>query len=134
MNLCKMTGAALSALLLAGCAGQPPVIEAGSSYRVSWIGEQPVRDDTYLAVTFDENDRAFGTGGCNHWFAGYGVEGMIMRFSKVGSTRRLCAPEVMQQEQAFFDALTQVRHWDRNDDGELRLWPEQGKPLRLQPE
>lgn len=125
---------ALAGLTLAGCATPPPTVAVGSSYRVTWIGEQPVRDGGYIAITFDEDDRAFGTGGCNHWFAGYGIEGPIMRFSKVGSTHRVCSDEAMAQEQAFFDALRQVRRWDRSQLDELRLWPDTGKPIRLQPE
>ncbi len=134
MKTTKILCASLLGLTLAGCATPPPTIDTGSSWRVTWIGEQPVREGSYLALTFDMDDRAFGTGGCNHWFAGYGIEGVIMRFSQIGSTRRLCAPEVMEQEQAFFTALRQVRHWDRSPLGELRLWPESGKPVRLQPE
>ncbi|MOA56247.1 META domain protein [compost metagenome] len=62
------------------------------------------------------------------------MEGQILRFSTVGSTRKACAPELMEQEARFFQALEHVRRWDLSPLDQLRLWPEQGKPLRLLPE
>lgn len=125
---------ACAALALSGCASAPPVLEQERTYRVEWIGALPRIERSYVTITFGADDRAYGTGGCNHWFAGYGIEGEILRFSRVGSTRRLCSPELMEQEQRFFDSLRQVRRWDLSPLGELRLWPEEGKPLRLQPD
>jgi heat shock protein HslJ len=122
------------AAALAGCAATPTLLEQERAYRVEWIGERPLIDRSHLTVTFDRDGRAYGTGGCNHWFAGYGIEGEILRFSQVGSTRRACAPALMEQEQRFFDSLRQVRRWDYSPLGELRLWPEQGKPIRLLPD
>lgn len=130
----RTTRSAALVLALAGCASTPLSLEQERTYRVAWIDEQPLLDGSHLTVTFGADDRAYGTGGCNHWFAGYGLEGRVLRFSKVGSTRRLCAPELMEQEARFFAALQQVRRWDVSPLEQLRLWPEQGKPIRLQAE
>ena len=119
-------------LALAGCASAPLGLEQERTYRVEWIDEKPLLDGSHLTITFGADDRAYGTGGCNHWFAGYGLEGPVLRFSKVGSTRRLCSAELMEQESRFFEALQQVRRWDVSPLEQLRLWPEQGKPMRLQ--
>ncbi|MOA33206.1 META domain protein [compost metagenome] len=62
------------------------------------------------------------------------MEGEILRFSQVGSTRKLCSPSLMEQEARFFRALQQVRRWDVSPLEQLRLWPEQGKPIRLWPD
>ena len=120
-------------IALAGCASTPP-LEQERTYRVAWIDEQPLLEGSHLTITFGTDDRAYGTGGCNHWFAGYGVEGEILRFSRVGSTRRQCTPALMEQEARFFQALQHVRRWDHSPLEELRLWPEQVKPIRLRPE
>lgn len=122
------------AATLAGCASTPPNIEQGRSHKVDWIGTQPTLEGSYVNMTFDFDERVYGTGGCNHWFAGYGVEGEILRFSRIGSTKRACDPDLMKQEQQFFDMLGQIRRWDLSPSGELRLWPEQGKPIRLHAE
>lgn len=119
---------------LAGCAANPPALEQERTYRVEWIDERPLLDGSHLTITFGADDRAYGTGGCNHWFAGYGLEGEILRFSQVGSTRKACSPSLMEQEQRFFDALEQVRRWDVSPLDQLRLWPDEGKPIRLWPD
>lgn len=122
------------AFTLSGCANTAPSINEGRTYRVHWLGSQPTLDESYLTLTFDSDDRAYGTGGCNHWFAGYGVEGEILRFSRIGSTHRNCSSEIMAQEQRLFELLGQVRRWDYSSTGDLRLWPEEGKPIRLRPD
>ncbi len=122
---------ALAALSLAGCASTPPAIETGRTYRVLWIDATPLVEPSHLTITFDHDGRAYGTGGCNHWFAGYGVEGEILRFSQIGSTRRACSPALMAQEARFFAALDHVHRWDVSPLDELRLWPAEGRPMRL---
>ncbi|MCQ4346914.1 META domain-containing protein [Pseudomonas stutzeri] len=119
---------------LAGCAGTPPALEQERTYRVEWIDERPLLEGSHLTITFGADDRAYGTGGCNHWFAGYGLEGEVLRFSQIGSTRRACSPRLMEQEQRFFDALGKVRRWDVSPLEQLRLWPDEGKPIRLWPD
>ena len=56
------------------------------------------------------------------------------QFGAIGSTRRLCAAEIMEQERRFLALLQSVQHWDISPSDELRLWPAEGKPLRLVPE
>lgn len=62
-------------------------------------------------MEFSEN-RANGYGGCNHWFAQVETAGSTLRFSAIGATKRLCSPDVMEQERAFFanlDAIESAR-------------------------
>ncbi len=116
---------------LLGCASPGPHLQYEHSYRVEWIGERPLIDRSHLSITFGADGRAYGSAGCNHWFAGYtGVEGQL-RFDPPGSTRKGCAPALMEQEQRFLAALAQVQRWDFNAIGQLQLWPVSGKPIRL---
>lgn len=126
--------ALVAVAVLAGCAAKQPALEQERTYRVEWIDERPLLEGSYLTITFGADDRAYGTGGCNHWFAGYGLEGEILRFSQVGSTRKACSPSLMEQEARFFSALEQVRRWDTSPLDQLRLWPDEGKPIRLWPD
>lgn len=120
-----------SALLISGCASTAPGIATGRTYQVTWIDAKPLVERSHLTLTFEADGRAYGTGGCNHWFAGYGIEGEILRFSKIGSTRRACSAALMAQEARFFKALDHVHRWDVSVLDELRLWPAEGKPMRL---
>ena len=58
-----------------------------------------------LRMTLASDGRAYGNGGCNHWFAPYTLDGEHLSFGKVGKTRKLCAPALMEQEQRFLQAL-----------------------------
>ena len=126
-----LTLLALLGASLAGCAGDPVQLQHNRAYVVEWIGERPLMDYSHLTVTFDEGGRAYGNGGCNHWFAPYTLDGDKLSFGGVGSTRKACAPALMEQEQRFFEALQTVQRWDISPIEQVRFWPEQGKPLRL---
>ncbi|SDJ70550.1 META domain-containing protein [Pseudomonas indica] len=119
---------------LLGCAADPVKLEQERNYRVEWIGDRPLLDRSYLTLTLGEDGRAFGNAGCNHWFGSYRLEGSAISFGAPGSTRKLCAPALMEQEQRFLDALGKIERWDVSPLDQLRLWPAEGKPIRLLPE
>lgn len=124
----------LAAAVLSGCASAPSALVPNRNYSVEWIGERPLIDNSHLSLTLGEDGRAYGNAGCNHWFAGYTLKDHALRFNPPGSTRRLCAPAVMEQEQRFLQALEKVQRWDQSEQGQLRFWPAEGQPLRLWPE
>ena len=125
---------ALFAATLSGCASDPVQLENDKTYRVEWIGERPLIDRSHLTITLGEDGRAYGSAGCNHWFASYRRDGDALRFEQPGATRKLCAPALMEQEQRFLEALGQVQRWDVSGIGQLRLCPAEGTPNRLWPE
>lgn len=90
---------------LMGCAAEPVQLQPNRSYILEWIGERPLMDYSHLTITLGDDGRAYGNGGCNHWFAPYTLEGHRLSFGKIGSTRKLCAPAVMEQETRFLQAL-----------------------------
>lgn len=124
----------LSALIgtaLLGCAAEPMKLEQERSYLLEWIGERPLMDYSHLTLTLAADGRAYGNAGCNHWFAPYQLEGEKLTFGKVGSTRKLCAPALMEQEKRFLQALETVQRWDISPIEQVRFWPAEGKPLRF---
>ncbi|MCP8463592.1 META domain-containing protein [Pseudomonas sp. ZM23] len=121
------------ALALAGCASKP-VPEAEQTYRVEWIGERPLIDYSHITLTLDGNGRAYGSAGCNHWFASYTLDGDTLTFGPAGSTRKMCADALMEQEGRFLKMLGEIQRWDLTDEGELRLWPVSGRAMRMWPE
>lgn len=122
----------LAALATAGCAVEPLTLENDVTYVAEWVGDQAVVGRTPISLTLS-GDRAYGNAGCNHWFAGYSLQGQRLSFSQAGSTRRACAPALMEQESRFLQALATVERWDISPIGQLRLWPASGKPIRLWP-
>jgi heat shock protein HslJ len=121
----------LAAVLMTGCASEPSPLKQDHGYVLEWIGERPLIDNSHLTMTLGNDGRAYGNAGCNHWFASYQLQGETLRFGPVGSTRKMCAPALMEQEHRFLKALGNVQRWDISPIEQLRLWPAQGKPLRL---
>ncbi|MGE8497616.1 MAG: META domain-containing protein [Pseudomonas sp.] len=118
---------------LAGCASTSLQLETERTYQVEWIGERPLIDRSHLTITLDGEGRAYGNAGCNHWFASYTLDGENLSFGAPGSTRKLCAPALMEQESSFLEYLGTVVRWDMSEHEQLQLWPANGKPIRLWP-
>ncbi|AZL67444.1 MULTISPECIES: META domain-containing protein [Pseudomonas] len=130
----QLLSAALIAGGLMGCAAQPSPLQQEQSYVLEWIGERPLIDYSHLTLTLANDGRAYGNAGCNHWFAPYTLNGEQLSFGKVGKTRKLCAPALMDQEKRFLQALETVQRWDVSPIEQIRFWPAEGKPLRFWPE
>jgi len=130
----QLLTAALLACGLAGCASQPSPLQKEQSYVLEWIGERPLMDYSHLTLTLASDGRAYGNAGCNHWFAPYTLDGEQLSFGKVGKTRKLCSPALMEQEKRFLQALETVQRWDVSPIEQIRFWPAEGKPLRFWPE
>ena len=122
--------AGLAVLSVAGCSVEPLTLQNDVTYIAEWIGDDPVVGRNPVSLTFSE-DRAYGNAGCNHWFASYQLDAQTLRFSEIGSTRKMCAPALMEQEQRFLQAMGKVQRWDISPIDQLRLWPAEGKPLRF---
>ena len=127
----KLLLGALAVGSLVGCAAEPLQLQQERSYVLEWIGDRPLIDYSHLTLTLAADGRAYGNAGCNHWFAPYTLDGERLHFGKVGKTRKLCAPALMEQEQRFLQALETVQHWDLTLAGQVRFWPAAGQPLRL---
>lgn len=56
-----------------------------------------------------EAGRVGGLGGCNRFGAKYVLDGDLLSFSPLMSTRMACRPDLMRAEQAFFEMLGKVR-------------------------
>jgi heat shock protein HslJ len=125
--------ASLAVLSVSGCAVEPLMLQNDVTYITEWIGEDAVVGRNPVSLTFSE-DRAYGNAGCNHWFASYQLEGQKLRFSQIGSTRKMCAEHIMKQEQHFLELLSKIERWDVSNIDQLRFWPAEGAPLRVWPE
>ena len=70
-------------------------------------------------VTFvvKESGEFSGSGPCNNYFGRWSLGAAQDTLGPVGATRKMCAPEAMDAEQAFFNALGTVAGWRATDGG-----------------
>ena len=80
-----------------------------------------------------EAGKAGGSGPCNTYFATAKVDGQAIAISDIGSTYKACAPEVMAEEKALFDALAKAASYSVGA-GKLVISDKDGREiLRFRP-
>jgi heat shock protein HslJ len=81
--------------------------------RTDWVLEEidgsAVIDRVQSTIRFQGDDRIVGWGGCNRYFASVRSGYKFFEVGPIGSTRRICPPVVMDQEERFFAALQKAR-------------------------
>lgn len=118
--------------VLSACSNVPGTqLQPLQSYQVEWIGERPLIDRSMLTLTLGDNNQASGLAGCNNWMAKYQLSGDRLSLDNIATTRKLCAPALMEQGQRFLAALATVQRWEFAEHQQLLLWPEQGAPIKL---
>jgi len=119
---------------LSACSNQPSTqLQSSQSYQVEWIGERPLIDNSMLTLTLVDSQRASGLAGCNTWFAEYQLNKNQLTLHNIATTRKLCAPALMEQEQRFLAYLAGIQRWEFSEQQQLLLWPETGAPIKLWP-
>jgi len=84
---------------------------AGTSWHVTGInngrgGVVSLVAGTSVTMNFAPDGKVAGSGGCNNYTSTYTQDGDKLTFTSAAATRRMCiASGVMEQEQAFFNAL-----------------------------
>jgi putative lipoprotein len=81
----------------------------GTEWGLEEIDGSGVADNVQSTLRFERNDRIIGWGGCNRYFTGLRSTGNGIKLGPIGSTRRICPPVVMDQEDRFFEALENAR-------------------------
>jgi polar amino acid transport system substrate-binding protein len=82
----------------------PPLVGA---WNLVQLNGQPLVPGTMISANFN-NGQVSGSGGCNTFNASYSTNGNNVTISYPAGTQISCAPEVMDQEGAFYQALSSV--------------------------
>ena len=106
---------------------------SSQNYQVEWIGERPLIDRSMLTLRLTDDKHATGLASCNNWSANYQLNGDKFNLSDIATSRKLCAPALMEQEQRFLAYLARVQRWEFAEHQQLLLWPEHGEPIKLWP-
>lgn len=124
---------AAGCLILVACAGSEPAPAPEALIGPEWIAREidgsAVMDRPQSTLLFESPDRVVGDTGCNRYFGPWTVTGARIAIGPLGSSRRACAPEVMDQEQRFLAALEDAATWTINADDCLYLGDDSGAVL-----
>ena len=132
MKLSAVVGTAMCiAMLLVSCMKQatpPPGAQTGGVEGIQWylteVGGSPVSPmagDRQPHMLLDpEEKQATGFAGCNHFFGSYELDGSLLTFGPMGTTRMACPDLETGLETSVLEALATVRQWEPAD-GELLL-------------
>ncbi|MBW4469809.1 MAG: META domain-containing protein [Stenomitos rutilans HA7619-LM2] len=82
---------------------QPPFADA--EWLLEDLNGTGVVDNLQTTLQFDGRDRLSGQGGCNRYMAQAHLMGRRFTVGAIASTKRLCPPAVMDQENRYFQAL-----------------------------
>lgn len=125
---------ACSTAVLTACSSLPNTqLPLSHTYQVEWIAERPLIDRSMLTFTLQDQQGASGLAGCNHWSADYQMHGEQLRLYNIASTRKLCAPALMEQEQRFLAHLAHIQRWQFAEHGQLWLSAPDTAPIKLWP-
>lgn len=95
---------------------------------VELIGERPVMDNSPARIQFVEDGTINGNASCNRFFGEYSLSKTTLAIAPLGTTRMMCLPSLMEQEQRLLEHLPQATQVVF-EDGLLVLLDNDGKLL-----
>ncbi|MGO1460728.1 MAG: META domain-containing protein [Marinobacter sp.] len=140
LNRLFAIGAVSSALVLSACAIMPGAdsdrvttenLVQGGEWVVEDIGGKGLIDSSHVSMVFREDNRVGGNSSCNNYNGEYQLDGSEFTVGdNIASTRRACAPALMNQEDLFLKLLMNVSEARLGDNGELLLSTPEGDTIR----
>lgn len=123
-------------LILSACASSDVELPGGmdnledTRWRLVSYGqpgaENQVIEGTEVTLQLEDQGQALGSGGCNTFGAQYKISGGEISITSLISTLLACTVEgVMEQEEAYFQALQAAGEFESTDD-QLRVWYDNG--------
>lgn len=84
---------------------------AGSGWWVEDILAAGVIDRARTTISFLNDGRVAGSGGCNRYVGSYELDGDGISFGPMAGTKMACAEALMDQDDRFHQALGQAVRW-----------------------
>jgi len=99
----------------------------GSAWRPSLIHAHSVPAEERVYITFKDDGRVFGNGGCNHFFSVYATDGNTIKIGPIASTKKGC-PGKYELETSFFSVLESAKTYELHETT-LVLFNGYGQPI-----
>ena len=115
--------------LIGGCA-TAPVSLASKSWTLHTINDELLYGNKPITLSFDNSEQLSGSTGCNRYRASYSSDHGAINIATIATTKKLCAPEIMEQEKRYLrilgDAATYV-----DKCGRLKISSQENEILRF---
>lgn len=93
----------------AGDKTSPTATQLVGIWMIEQIGERDVIDDNRLRIQFTDTGKINGHSSCNRFFGEYVHTESELDIKPLGSTRMMCLPTLMEQEQRLLEQLQGAR-------------------------
>lgn len=100
------------------------------TFQIQDVAGRGVIDSSHITLTFGQDGQFSGNMGCNIVFGPYKRSGADLEFGALGATKKMCAPALMNQEQAILDILSDVTRIEQDNEGALIVHTADGRSLR----
>jgi heat shock protein HslJ len=101
----------------------------GTAWWVEDISGRGVIDNSHTTIEFTDDGRVIGDTGCNRYFGSYEAVAGLIHFGPLAGTRKACHAALMDQERAFFEAMTKISSWRIMETGLLHLSDKEGNDM-----
>ncbi|OBQ60005.1 YbaY family lipoprotein [Mesorhizobium erdmanii] len=115
-------------LKMVASSSEPAVSVFGQLWVVDYVDGIGAITAPQATFRVSEAGKAGGRGPCNTYFATAKVDGQAIAISDIGSTYMACAPEVMAEEKALFDALAKAASY-KVEAGKLAISGKDGREI-----
>ena len=113
-----------------GCGGEPSALLQGKTWVVEDINQGGIIDNSRVTLEFAADGSLSGLGSCNRYNSRYTLTGEGLSVTAPASTRKACAPSLMQQEQRLFDTLVKTSRFDFDQSGALLLLTDDERQIK----
>jgi len=96
------------------------------SWIISSIQGKPVIADSKAKLVFTEENKLSGSASCNNISTSYSSKNSTLKIAPIATTRKMCAPALMEQEAILLQSLNKVKRFQLNN-GELSMFDQQGR-------
>lgn len=98
-----------------------PQIVDGKMWKVERLDGSSLVSEDEITLLFEKSGQFYGVGGCNRYFGSWKADATTLSFGNMGSTKMMCRPDVVEQEDKFFLLLSQVTSPRIDENGRLVL-------------
>lgn len=101
----------------------------GRGWQIEKIADQKVIENSAANLLFLPDGSLAGNSTCNRLVGNFTQTDKQLSFQSVGSTKMMCSPEEMQQEQSLMELLPKIETFDFDQSGALILKSDDGTTI-----